>query len=50
MSKIIDDYNSKKEDLIIEDDVPNTDVDSLLNNYEEEFSSSNYNSDDDLDE
>ena len=27
MSKIIDDYNSKKEDVIIEDDVPNTDVD-----------------------
>jgi hypothetical protein len=50
MSKIIDDYNSKKEEVIIEDEVPNSNVDYLFNNYEEKFSSSNYNSDDDLDE
>ena len=50
MSKIIDDYNKKKEEVFIEDEDPNSDVDYLLNNYEEEFSSSNYKSDDDLDD
>lgn len=38
MSKIIENYNKKKEDNIIEEDLENkSDVEYLINNFDDEF-------------